>query len=313
VKKNQPKGFPWVNKAIGLKYSNALFCMTCNMLHRGRGTSPVLLWVPNIDVLNNDLGPRNGRRIQQRTIFDRWGCTTADGKPLKVTSHQSRHLLNTIASKKLSGDELAKWSGRADRRQNRVYIHRSELERVAEAESLDASMILFGPKGEVPPRPLVSSGELVHIVRGPVHVTEFGVCVRNWAFGPCEKFRNCISCQEHVFIKGEDQCLKRIKERMVEVDAELAISNSAIEEGSKGADLWQKSHEKEFERLRQLVTILEDPAVPDGSQIKLRDGNDFSHLRRALAVRVGPDLIDAATTPDLPSRAAHKLETEANG
>jgi len=303
VLRNQPNGFPWINKAIGLRYSNALFCMTRNLLGEKRGTSPVRLWVPDINVFNNDLGPREGIP-NHRSIFDRWGYKSADGKPIKLTSHQARHLLNTIADRGgLSGDQLAKWSGRADPKQNRVYIHRSELEKVAEADAIDTSLTLFGPEGDVPLRPLISTEELVQIVRGPGHITVYGVCGRTWAFGPCEKFRDCTSCEEHVFIKGEDQCLKRIKERLEQVESELELANEAIRNGFSGADRWHQHHEKEFARLRQLVAILEDPDIPNGSQVKLRDGKDFTHLRRALDAKVGLDLIDKATNPDLLSNA----------
>lgn len=304
VREHQPGGFPWINKATGLKYSNALFCMTCNMIHKQRGTSPVLLWAPDINSFNNDLGPRSGIP-NHKSIFDRWGCKSADGKRIKLTSHQARHLLNTIASRGgLSHDELAKWSGRADQRQNTVYIHIDELERAADAEALDTSLTLFGPNGDVPPRPLISTEEMVVIERGPVHITEFGVCVRSWAFGPCDKFRDCLSCHEHIFIKGEDQCLNRIKERMTQVKSDLELAKSAIRNETAGADLWFVSREREMCRLQQLVAILENPELPDGSHIKLGVGGDFSHLRRALKVRVGSELIEAATNPELLSDAA---------
>jgi hypothetical protein len=313
VRQHQPEGFPWINKAIGLKYSNALYCMTRNMLHQTCGTSPVLLWVPDINVFNNDLGPRPGIPYH-RSIFDRWNYTSVDGKPLKVTSHQARHLLNTIANRGgLSQDQIAKWSGRADRRQNPVYNQRSEFEKAADGEALDPSLTLFGPDGDVPPRPLISADDFVLIERGPTHITEFGLCNRGWAFGPCEHFRDCTSCQEHIFIKGEDQCLKRIQDRMAQVELDLELANEAIRNEHAGADRWHQSREREVARLRQLVAILEDPDIPNGSQIKLRDGENFSHLRRALNSKIGSDLIFNATNPELLSDAAVHLQVVKDG
>ena len=52
-----------------------------------------------------------------------------------------------------------------------------------------------------------------------------------------------------------------------------------VEEGDKGADRWFNYHQKTVTRLRELVSILENPEIEDGAQIKLR-GNDFSQLRR---------------------------------
>ncbi|MDA8362924.1 MAG: hypothetical protein M0Z84_03700 [Gammaproteobacteria bacterium] len=59
----------------------------------------------------------------------------------------------------------------------------------------------------------------------------------------------------------------------------------AIEKRYAGADRWHEYHQKTVHRLRQLVEILEIPQVPDGAQIKLREGNDFSHLRRVIRAK----------------------------
>ncbi|EKD74304.1 MAG: hypothetical protein ACD_45C00005G0009 [uncultured bacterium] len=48
-----------------------------------------------------------------------------------IDTHQFRHLLNTMAQRDgLSQSEIARWSGRADIKQNRVYDHMSEFELV---------------------------------------------------------------------------------------------------------------------------------------------------------------------------------------
>ncbi len=47
------------------------------------------------------------------------------------------------------------------------------------------------------------------------------------------------------------------------------------------ADRWCQSQEKTVLRLRELISVLENPEIEDGAQIKLR-GNDFSQLRRVV-------------------------------
>lgn len=283
----QPENFPWLSKEKGIKYSNALFCMRANFLHSIRGTSPIIIWAPDANVFNNDLSPRESLKSDShRSIFDRWGYNDADGKKLKVTSHQTRHLLNTIANRGgLSQEKIAKWSGRADSKQNRVYNHMTEFEMVAKAESLDTSLSLFGPKGDVAAHVPLTSEEFNLLERGAMHWTLYGVCVHDWTMSPCEKFRDCNNCQEQVCIKGDAVRLNRIKIELEQKEKDLVEAEKRMAEGYMGADRWYEHHQKSVKRLREQVAILESPDVPDGAQIKLRDGTDYSHLRRAISIK----------------------------
>ena len=293
TKLRQPKDFPWLSKEKGIKYSNALFCMTRNVLHSQRGVSPVILWVPDGTVFNSDLSPRESLKTDSHeSLFDRYGFKTATGEALKITSHQARHLLHTIAMRGgLAEDAAAKWAGRADMKQNHVYNHMSEFEMVAKAEALDTALTLFGPAGEVAQHLPISTQEFNLMERGAVHITEFGVCVHDYTMSPCEKFRDCLNCQEQVCLKGDDERLHRIKTRLEEVEKDYAAAKEAIAQGYSGADRWYEIQEKTVVRARQLVQILESPEVADGAQIKLRDGTDFSHLRRAIREKAGQALM----------------------
>ncbi len=301
VMSRQPKGVPWLNKEKKIKYSNALFCMSRNMIGDQRGTSPVILWAPTNNVFNNDLSPREFLRANHQSIFDRHGYKTNDGSRIKLTSHQARHLLNTLANRGgLTQEQLAKWAGRADMKQNRVYNHMSEWEMVAKAEAIDTALTLFGPKGEVSQHVPVSSQEMNLMERGAMHVSLWGVCSHDFIMSPCEKFRDCLNCEEHVCIKGlgkdNAERLERIKERLAQVEKDYTAAKLAIDNGYAGADRWYEYHQKTVERLQQLVQILESPEVPDGSQIKLRDGKDFSQLRRVIRIKASEAL--ERKTPD---------------
>lgn len=287
----QPVGFPWLNKEKRVKYSNALFCMTRNLIGSQRGTSPVILWAPTNNVFNDDLSSsEHSSTAHQRSIFDRHGYKDSDDQRLKLTSHQARHLLTTLANRGgLSQEQIAKWAGRADPKQNRVYNHMSEWEMVAKAEALDTSLTLFGPSGEVSQHVPVSTQEINMMERGAMHVSLWGVCGHDFIMSPCEKFQDCLNCEEHVCIKGlgkdNSERLERIKIRLDQVEKDCAEAQAAIDNGYAGADRWYEYHQKTVVRLRQLVELLESQQVPDGAQIKLRDGNDFSHLRRVIRVK----------------------------
>lgn len=283
VLSRQPKEFPWLSKEKGVKYSSALFCMQRNLLHGQRGVSPVILWRPTNNVFNNDLSPRESLNAKHKSIFDRYGYKAGDGNRIKLTSHQARHFLNTIAQRGgLSQLQVAKWSGRAEATQNRTYNHMSEYEMVALAEELDTSLTLFGPSGEVTKHIPVSIQEFNTMEKGAVHVTEFGVCVHDFTMSPCEKYRDCLNCTEQVCVKGEEAKLARIRVRFDEVEQQYLAAKEALDNGLAGADRWYEYHKNTLGRLKELIEILDNPAVPDGAQIKLRNEKAFSPLRRAV-------------------------------
>ena len=258
--------------------------LNANQFHGNRGCLPVELHKPTNNFFNSDLTPRLALKGKHTSIFDRHCYHAVNGEPVKLTSHQARHLLNTIAQRGgLSNLEIAKWSGRADVKQNRTYNHMTEYELVGMAERLDSSKALFGPAGEVAKHFPMTMLEFSTLEHAAVHVTEYGYCVHDYTIGPCEKFRDCINCTEQVCIKGEDtEILDRIKKRLVTLEQMLCIADAAVESCEMGADRWYQYHKKTVTRLRELVAILENPGIENGAQIKLR-GNDFSQLRRVVA------------------------------
>jgi hypothetical protein len=284
----QPKDFPILSTEKKIKYSNALFCMQRNTLHSTKGISPVILWVPDVGAFNNDLSPRESLKSDKhRSIFDRYDYRDTNGNRLKVTSHQARHLLDTIAERGgLSQLEIAKWSGRADPKQNRTYNHMSEYEMVAKAEALDTSLTLFGRAGEIEKHLPITIQEFNTMEKGAVHITEFGVCIHDFTMTPCDKYRDCLNCNEQVCIKGENEKLVRIKARLSEVEQQFHAAQIAISEGLAGADRWYEYHKNTMERLLELVSILENPDLEDGAQIKLRNDKSFSPLRRAIESQI---------------------------
>lgn len=246
-----------------------------------RGCIPVGLHKPTNNFFNNDLTPREALDGKHATIFDRHGYYAKNGERVKLSSHQARHLLNTIAQRGgLSNLEIARWSGRADVKQNRTYNHMTEYELVGMAERLDPTKALFGPVGEVPKHLPVIMQEFNTLEHAAVHATEYGYCVHDYTMSPCEKFRDCVNCIEQVCIKGDDtEKLDRIKKRLEKSERLFFLADAAVESGEMGADRWYQYHKKTVTRLRELVAILENPDIENGAQIKLR-GNDFSQLRR---------------------------------
>ena len=274
-----PKSFPWLDEEKGIKFSNALFVLNKNQFHGNRPRLLTELMAPDANFFNNDIGTRPNLGKAYKNIFDRHEYYGDNGERLKITSHQARHLLNTIAQLGgLSNLEIAKWSGRANVNQNRTYNHMTEYELVSMAESIDPSKSLYGPLGEVKKHLPVTSQEFNTLEQAAVHVTEYGYCVHDYTMSPCEKFRDCINCTEQVCIKGDDVKLLRMKERLAHIEDLVSKAQKSYEEEDYGSDRWLDYQLKTSKRLKELIEILENPSIGNGAHVKLLV-MDFSQLQ----------------------------------
>ena len=189
----------------------------------------------------------------------------------------------------MSQSEIAKWSGRADMKQNRAYDHMTEFELVAMLRSHDDSLSLDLPLEElaaqVAAKLPMTRQEFNALTIPTAHITEYGFCPHDFAMTPCQRFRDCLNCTEHVCIKGDCR-LERIKRLYEDV---LLLKNKAVQEmndGTAGADRWFDIQDMTEKRLRELIGILENPAIQNGAIIRLRNENEFSPLRRAVEIRL---------------------------
>lgn len=86
-------------------------------------------------------------------------------------------------------------------------------------------------------------------------------------------YRDCINCEEQECIKGEAQ--KEANLRMLKSETEYLLKQAreALSEEEYGADTWVKHQTLTLERVTALLSILEDPAVPVGTRIRLDVSN----------------------------------------
>jgi hypothetical protein len=289
-----PDGFPWFDKDRGIRFSQALFSMQLKQLHTGFVTCPYMVDRPTTNVFNNDLTSRlTAVNYVNPSIFDRHGFNSGRDKPLKVTSHQFRHLLNTMAQRGgLSQAEIARWSGRVDVKQNRVYDHMSEFELADMVRSHDASLTLNSSLVEIAKQIAqkipMSRAEFNTLTMPTAHVTEYGFCVHDFVMSPCQRFRDCLNCSEQVCVKG-DRRLDRIRARLEQVKQLKARADEEIAQGSAGADRWYEIHALTEKRLGELISILDNPAIEAGTIVRLRNENEFSPLRRAIEANAMKD------------------------
>ncbi|MFU5322108.1 integrase, partial [Pseudomonas aeruginosa] len=74
---------------------------------------------------------------------------------------------------------------------------------------------------------------------------------------------------------------------------------AADESGYFGADRWSQHQLKTLERLDQLIEIMENPGIRDGSVIMLNNDQEYSPLKRELAARQGMSRLPESV-PDMP-------------
>ena len=288
--KKLPKNFPWFDKERGIKFSEALFCLQAKQLRTDMSTSPIMIWQPAHNIINHDLQSREtSPGYFAPSIFDRHGFNKENHPRLKANSHQFRHLLNTMAQRGgLSQSEIARWSGRADIKQNRAYDHMSEFELVDMIRSQDQALSLDQPLEEIAEqisKKIPMTRQEFNILAMPTaHITEYGFCVHDFTMSPCQRFRDCLNCTEQVCIKG-DKRIERLKERHTIVKKLKDKAAQEIEDGTAGADRWYQIHELTEKRLCELIRIMEDPKIQPGAIIKLRNENEFSPLRRAIETK----------------------------
>ncbi|HGT8276010.1 TPA: integrase, partial [Escherichia coli] len=279
-----PEGFPWYDKNKGIKYSNALCLLNIHQLEKRNETIIYELQKPTKNIFMIDISENKYEGLRFENIFTRHRYIGPEGKALHLRSHQPRHLLNTIGQRNGMSDlDLAKWSGRSLVTQNPVYNHVSEDEMLRKAETLDISTI--GSQAfmidSVKPNLPVTPGMINLWEHGAVHATEFGYCVHDYMMSPCDKFRDCINCNEQVCVKGEEEKLQRLKERRNMTEGLLSRARESMTEEELGADRWVQHHELTLTRLNELIAILSNNEIPVGSRIK-PGGESFTQLGRVL-------------------------------
>lgn len=269
-----PKEFPWMNKGIGLKYSEALFLIRANQLYDSRGDFYGIIE----PVSSNAIRIRLGSRLDtaELSIFERYQFLEKDGSPIKVLPHMFRHYLNTVCQGGgLSQTDIAKWSGRININQNGDYdnlTHFQILKMIRGSfESEYSEIQLSSPNTQAI---IIARDEFIALKVPTAHTTEYGFCIHDFTIEPCSLFRDCINCTEHVCIKGDSKKEKHIKSKLDETQMLLDTAKNAYENEFSGSGRWVEHQERTYKRLSALYNVLINPDVPMGTVIRLNDADE---------------------------------------
>lgn len=268
--------WPCIDESRTVEAWNALCLHRWNEFHKEFLVKHFSWRLPTTNEVNSRLEFEKGR-----SLFDRRGLKNSDGSNIELTTHQLRHWLSTMSERAGMDDyTLAQWAGRARVADNRHYDHRSLKERMEVAKEIlqPPPLLLERFKHRQP----VTYQELGVDRLGTAKATLYGMCVHDYAMAPCQKQRECMTCKEHVCIKGDHVTLDRI--RLLEAQTELLLrqAQQAHEDGDFGADRWVDNHKWKLAHVRAMRMALEHPNVPDGAILRIPDGHDPSAVRRAL-------------------------------
>jgi hypothetical protein len=278
-------------------------------------------------MLSDAIGSERGNgKIKMQSIFDELGIADEDGVPLKLNSHQFRHWLNTKL--KLAGEDdwlIAKWSGRADIKQNKAYDGRTQEQKsrltkrigcVANSTGIltvaQATQMLTPYTSKTPPPPMVLhdlglpiSLKALGVDReGVAQFTGIGFCVHNYAESPCVKNGDCSVCSEHVCMKGTPHTLEELKALEKLYGEQFEHAKASAKDNVFGADRWVTSLGFRLSKIKTLIAILEDPTKPIGTQVRIPDELDPSPVKRSLNI----DQQSVIPTFDLTALALSNIE-----
>ena len=289
-----PEGFPLTDAKSRLRYDRALLVRTASMSLRSSTMFWRLARIPSneIDLAMNGRDNRTGRTAG---LFERLALVDDDGETVRITPHQLRHYMTTLANEgNLSQLDIAKWAGRKDARHNRYYDHETAASLVSKARAVGEDM--FDRAIIVTPRGPVTAKQLMEGTLPAVHLTKYGACLHDFAMSPCPFYQDCLNCVEHACVKGDARAERALRARLAVMEKAVAAAQDAAATGNPTPEIWLSRKTLELARLRELVALIDNDTIPAGAILRLneearyaidRDGSDAAG--RIALPNPGPD------------------------
>lgn len=257
---------PLVRTTYGQQHlSKSLIVVFLNELHAKRKTNRFVSIGVSWSVISDFLGGREEHG--HRGVFSRFNMRDESGDFHRITTHQFRHWLSTMAKRGgLSEVELARWMGRRRLADNRAYDHRTQTERAEEARELIRAGRAAGPVADayrsLPP---VDGEAFLDAHVNAVLTTPYGMCLHDYGQGPCERHFSCAGCGELLRRKGDPEERAALVAMLARTRRALDAAAAEAADGTYGASNWTARNQ----RLEiDLITML---AVDDDNTHSDRD------------------------------------------
>ena len=235
------------------------------------GTATLLLQGQIDDYLTDRLG---GARSEEgsRSVFTRLGYRRADGQPIAGTTHQFRHWLNTFAQEGgLSQVEISRWMGRKTVADNAAYDHQTGFELARRVRNRLEANEVVGSIGTTLKRikKPVRRSEFAKSAVASAHVTDLGMCIQDLSAIPCDRHRDCATCNEHLLEKGNQAQKQRAHEIHREATLLLRLAEAEQRDDSYGADNWLEHQMLTLKRATAILAVHNDESIPDGTLVQI--------------------------------------------
>lgn len=240
--------------------------------------------LPTVNELNAQLSIRDKLKNPPKTLFQRMGYKDEDRTEIRLTSHQIRVWLSTNAERGgMDAWQLARWAGRARINDNRHYDLRTSEERDQQARNIiefnERPTALQAIKHNLP----VSYKDLGLNRIGIADVTEYGMCTHDYAMSPCTKGGECMTCKEHVCIKGMPNTLESIIRLEGQVESQFEKAKCDEISGHFGANRWITHLKWKLAHIRTQRVLIESEDTAEGTVLWIPPDHDPSPIKRALA------------------------------
>lgn len=285
-----PQTFPIFDGRTKQYWHESLFVFPKNIL---KPDADILLNVPiSIDI--NQINKQLGSNPKGITVFTRNKKQFSNGQKMYITTHQFRHLLNTLAqSKALSQELIAFWSGRKSVKQNDVYNHLSQKAIIEAFTTLENEITSLNQIGNLEEKARaiskinsISYEQALKIELGSVHLTQYGICRHDYSLTPCPKDKDCGNCGEFSVMKGNSKHTKEAAYQVQILERALHEAKKADKEGHTGARRWIEINEPKLERWKKIKAFLEDEKIPINTMFTLADSSNYHQTKIGLAFAV---------------------------
>ncbi len=252
-----------------LKMSESLFCFFRLQFSVSNKSSPIILAPFNKDYYSKRLEAsfKKDRKNQRPLCF----FTRHGFEPKKLKSHSLRHFLNNLAHQNgIPIETITQWSSRASDIQTLTYLN------IDSRKSSDKAAVLLGVHAEQIHKSPITDDEAEILSQGPFHRSRYGLCRQSWRSGPCNKFADCLNCSQLIICKGDRLAKEVIEQDYKHLMSAYGAACAAVSSGERSASRWTLVTSKQIEKISQLLSILDNADIPDGSPIEIV-GTDFNH------------------------------------
>lgn len=205
----------------------------------------------------------NSEWANRPSIFERFNKLDEHGHPLRTTSHQFRHFLNTLLKRAgMNEVEVAHWFNRANPDHTKHYDWSTPIEKADQLRDLARQGKIKGQLGDLAKRMKPAEREnFLEATLQNVHSSPLGYCIHDYATLPKEEPRECAVCPGLLVPVGEPRAKANAEQQYKETKWLVDRALEELGDGTFGADNWLEFNMRKLDALRKVVDLHNGPAT----------------------------------------------------